>query len=161
MNRAFFTIFLLSSILIRSIAQDSISKPYHPEADANAQITKAVQEASLNNKHVLIMIGGNWCKWCLMLTKYMAQHEVIDSVMKADYVYIHVNYSKENKNSEVMKQLEFPQRFGFPVLVVLDGTGKKIHTQNTVYFEKDESYSEEIIRDFLVDWNYKSLHPVE
>ena len=35
-----------------------------------------------------------------------------------------INYSKENKNPETMALLEYPQRFGFPVLVVLDAAGK-------------------------------------
>lgn len=158
------TLILVVSLVLVKLqinAQDTLVKPYQPEADAKMQIAKAVEEAKFTNKHVLVMVGGNWCKWCLLLTKYMNQHESIDSIINADYIYIHVNYSKENKNPEIMRQLEYPQRFGFPVLVILDENGRRLHTQNTVYLEKDESYSEETIKDFLLDWNYQSLHPVE
>ena len=35
---------------------------YHPDMDAKAQIQKAVAEAKSGNKHVFLMVGGNWCK---------------------------------------------------------------------------------------------------
>jgi thioredoxin-related protein len=150
---------ILTFIFIITNGQDSLLVPYNADTDAKLQISKAVELANSENKNVLIMIGGNWCKWCIRLTQFMAGHEAIDSVLKADFVYIHINYSKENKNPEIMKELEYPQRFGFPVLVIIDGNGKRLHTQNSLYLEKDDSYDEKIIKDFLLDWNYRALHP--
>lgn len=164
MKKALLSILILISLIFNCYGQDSLLRPYRIDADAKMQIAKASEQANLSQKHVLIMVGGNWCKWCIMLTKFMAEHETIDSILNADFIYIHINYSKESKetrNPEVMKQLEYPQRFGFPVLVILDGNGKRLHTQNTAYLEKDESYCEEIIKDFLLKWNYKALHPIE
>jgi thioredoxin-related protein len=161
MNKVLICLIFLNLTFFKAFGQDTLIKPYNPEADAKLMINKAVEEAKASQKHVLIMVGGNWCKWCIRLTKFMDENAKIDSVLKADFIYIHVNYSKENKNPEVMKQLEYPQRFGFPVLVILDGNGKRLHTQNSLYLEKDESYNDEVIVNFLLDWNYNALHPVE
>jgi len=132
---------------------------YNPDANAMEQIRQAVEKGSLENKHVLIQVGGNWCPWCIKLYNFIEEHPSLDSLVTADYVLIHVNYSKNNKNPEVMAMLDYPQRFGFPVLVILDGSGKRLHTQNTAYLEKGESYNEEKIREFLLDWNPAAVNP--
>ena len=49
---------------------------------------------------------------------------------------VRVNYDPKNKNEEVLAELGYPQRFGFPVFVILDANGNRIHTQNSVFFGK-------------------------
>jgi thiol:disulfide interchange protein len=132
---------------------------YDPGADAHQQIERAVEKAGLENKHVLIQVGGNWCSWCRKLHAFIAEHESIDSLIHADYVLIRVNFSKENKNMDVMQDLEYPNRFGFPVLVVLNSEGRKIHTQQTDFLEDNDTFSEEKIREFLLNWNAKAMNP--
>lgn len=79
------------------------------------------------------------------------------TIILADYVPIRVNYSKENKKSEAMERLGFPDRFGFPVLVILDGRGDRLHIQDTWYLEQEDGYSEEKIKRFLLNWNMKAV----
>jgi thioredoxin-related protein len=130
---------------------------YHPEIDAKKQMMDAVSQAKSNNKHVLLMVGGNWCKWCRMFEKFLHTDAQLDSAVNANFVFEHINYSKENKNEELLKQLEFPQRFGFPVFVILDGNGKRIHTQNSGYLEEGEGYSKEKVIEFFNQWSVASL----
>lgn len=130
---------------------------YHPELDARKQMTDAVSQAKLNDKHVLLMVGGNWCKWCRMFEKFLHDDTQLDSALNANFIFEHINYSKENKNEEVLKQLEFPQRFGFPVFVILDGNGKRIHTQNSSYLEEGEVYSKDKVIEFFNQWSVASL----
>lgn len=136
-----------------------VIKIYNPQANALNQINMAIDKAGAENKHVLIQMGGNWCPWCIKLHNFIEEHAEIDSIVRTDYVFILVNYSKENKNPEAMALLEYPQRFGFPVLVVLDGEGKRLHTQNTLYLEEDEYYNEKRLKDFLLDWNTVAVDP--
>jgi hypothetical protein len=89
----------------------------------------------------------------------MKEHPAIDSLLQADYVVLKVNFSKENRNPEAMQFLGFPQRFGFPVLVILDGNGNRIHTQNTAYLEQDQSYHPKEIISFLKAWNRNAIDP--
>jgi len=132
---------------------------YHPEADAKKQIADAVIQSKKESKQVLLMVGGNWCRWCIMFQKFITADASIDSLIKADYVMEHINYSKEYKNLEVLKALDFPQRFGYPVFVILDGNGKRIHTQNSAYLEYGEGYSKERTMEFLSQWNKHALDP--
>jgi uncharacterized protein YyaL (SSP411 family) len=149
---------MLFFITVGLYAQEKV-QIYNPLADARHDLQQAIQLAGEENKHVLVQIGGNWCPWCIKLHDFFASETVIDSILKADYILIRINYSKENKNPEIMARLGFPQRFGFPVLVVLDALGNRLHTQNTAYLEKDKGYDAEKMKRFLLDWNRAAIDP--
>ena len=71
-----------------------------------------------------------------------------------------LNYSKENKNLAVLKTLDYPQRFGFPVIVITDAAGNRLHTQNSWYLEDEkESYDREKFVSFLNSWTVKATDP--
>ena len=146
-----------------AVAQKDSILIYHPEANAKEELNSAIAQAKENNKHVLIMVGGNWCRWCRMFEKFIAKHRdenaKVDSSINSGFVFLHINYSKENKNLEVLSSLSFPQRFGFPVFLVLDAQGTRLHTQNSAYLEEGEGYSEQKIIDFLSHWNPAAMDP--
>jgi thioredoxin-related protein len=139
------------------------SKPYNPSSDAKADLKKAIETAKKENKHVLIQVGGNWCSWCLRFHAMATGAAQVDSIIKKDYVYLLLNYSKENKNLDLMEQLQYPNRFGFPVFVILDGNGKEIHIQDSGLLEyrdpKVKGYDTTKVVTFLKQWNTKALDP--
>ena len=154
---------LLVSILIFisvSLSAQEKVQIYDPLADARQDLLLTIQQAKQVNKHVLVQVGGNWCPWCVRLHGFFQSEPTIDSILTADYILVKVNYSKENKNPEVMAQLGYPQRFGFPVLIVLDGQGNRLHTQDTGYLELDKGYDAEKVKKFLLGWNRNSIDPV-
>jgi thioredoxin-related protein len=153
--------FLFCMVTFLGFSQVEKPKIYNPAADAKADIQTAINKASAENKHVLLQIGGNWCPWCIKLHKVFNTEQKIDSVLKADYVFVLVNYSKENKNPEVMESLEFPQRFGFPVLVVLDAKGKRLHTQDSGLLESGDGYDSKKVLGFLKGWGPGVLDPLK
>jgi thioredoxin-related protein len=157
--RTIISLSLLFLLVSNLTGQNEDSQIYNPVTNANKQIQTAIDIAGGNNKHVLIQVGGNWCPWCIKLHNFIYDHNELDSLIKADFVYILVNYSKENKNMDVMARLGNPQRFGFPVLVILDDNGSRIHTQNTAYLEEEKTYNEKKIREFLLNWNSKAIDP--
>lgn len=134
---------------------------YHPEADARQQVNDAIAQAKEQNKHVFLFIGGNWCGWCRKFYKFSTDDFQIDSLMKADYVVTHINFSKENRNLPLMQELDFPQRFGFPVFVILNAEGNRIHTQNSGYLEEGEGYSKKKVMEFLQQWSPAALEPTQ
>jgi len=145
--------FMLSS----NFAQNT--KLYNPEADVSAAISQGIIKAKAENKHLLLQIGGNWCPWCIKFHKFCADDQDISTVIGKNYITIKVNYSKENRNITELKKLDYPQRFGFPVFVILDSDGKRIHTQNSSYLEEDKGYSKKKVLDFLNQWTPAALNP--
>jgi hypothetical protein len=79
--------------------------------------------------------------------------------LTANYVFLLINYSRENKNMDLMKQFKFPQRFGFPVLLVLDADGNLLHTQDSGLLELEKGYDPEKVKTFLKNWTVKALDP--
>ena len=135
-------------------------KLYKPEEKADAEIAKAVKEAKAEGKHVFIQVGGNWCIWCARFNDFINADKQIDSSVNAGYVVYHMNYSPENKNEALLAKYGYPQRFGFPVFLILDGKGNLIHTQNSGYLEDGKkSYDRGKVLGFFNDWSPKALDP--
>ena len=132
---------------------------YHPERNAFEQVKQAEITAKKEGKHVFLIIGGNWCRWCRMFDTFSKAELSVDSTFNVNYVVEHINYSKENKNDSLMQLLEFPQRFGFPVFVIIDTNGKRLHTQSTGYLEQGEGYDKEKVIEFLNQWTPEAMNP--
>lgn len=130
---------------------------YDPAEDAGARLASAVSQANAQDKHILVQIGGNWCPWCIRFHHFVHADEVADSLLRADYVVVLLNYSKENKNLPLLARFGYPQRFGFPVFVVLDGEGNRLHTQDSGLLESGEGYDPRKVRDFLRNWSPAAL----
>ena len=156
MIKKFFATLLFTAFLFFASAQSEF-KLYNAEENAMEQMKNATTQAGKENKHVLLIIGGNWCKWCKLFDEFSHKTFQVDSMLNADFIVEHINFSKENKNLQAMQALEFPQRFGFPVFAIMDGTGKRIHTQQTGYLEEDKGYSKEKVVEFLQQWSPAAL----
>jgi thioredoxin-related protein len=141
--------------------QAQTTKPtiYHPEEDAKASIAKAVEKAKASGKHVFLQLGGNWCVWCIRFHEMVQGNAELKKLMESEYEVLHVNYSPENKNEDVLAALDFPQRFGFPVFVILDENGKRIHTQNSAYLEEGNGHDPKKVEEFFKSWTKKSVTP--
>jgi thioredoxin-related protein len=135
---------------------------YKPEENAEQEIAQAVKKAKTDGKHVLIQVGGNWCIWCARFNDFISSDKTSDSLMKANYVVYHLNYSGENTNEKLLAKYRYPQRMGFPVFLILDGEGKLLHTQNSGYLEDGKkSYNRAYVISFLTEWSPAALNPAQ
>jgi len=146
------------------LAQNQV-QPYNPNQDAHADLKKAIEQAKKEDKHVLIQFGGNWCPWCMRFHALVKGVPKVDSLMKENYIYFLLNVPKEKEKRDyaLFREFEFPNRFGYPVFVILDKTGKPIHTQDSDAFEypsKDiKGYDTTKVIRFLNMWTVKALDP--
>lgn len=153
---------ILLVIVILSVANifAQENKLYNPAANASADIDAAVKKAAAENKFVLIQAGGNWCSWCIEFAHFSKADRQLDSAINSSFVWYDLNYSKENKNEVLFAQYGYAQRFGFPVFIILDGKGQRIHTQNSEYLEDGKkSYDQKKVLNFLEQWSPKALAP--
>lgn len=157
------TICLLALLFVslNNYAQTDTTKPkiYNPADNADKEIATAVAKAKVENKHVLLQIGGNWCIWCVRFHNLVTKDDSLSKLVADNYVVVHVNYSPENRNKAVLAKLDYPQRFGFPVFVMLDGNGKRLHTQNSAYLEEGKGHSKAKVAEFLKHWSPAALDP--
>ncbi len=166
------TLILLVSISfsISSFAQETKAKKlklvkpkkeklYDPTADAKADIAVAVEKANKEGKHVLIQFGGNWCGWCILFHDKVEANDTLRTAMNESYVTVLVNWSMENQNEEIFEKYGHPERFGFPVFIVLDAEGNRLHTQNSAYLEEGSGHSTRKVLEFFRHWSPAALDP--
>jgi thioredoxin-related protein len=132
---------------------------YRPTENAKEALGKVIKQAQKESKNVLVQIGGNWCIWCARFDDMVSKDQQLDSAMNANFKVYHLNYSKENKNNELLATYQFPQRFGFPVFLILNEKGELLHTQNSWYLEADKAYNKEKTMAFFNDWSKDALDP--
>lgn len=128
----------------------SLEKPYNPEDNAQESINKLVTKAKKEKKHVILQAGGNWCSWCLLFNDFTKTNKKVSSYLKNNYLYYHLNTSKENKNEEVFKKYApNGDQLGYPFFIVLDGNGKVVTIQESGSLEQGKGYNESKVLDFL------------
>ena len=137
----------------------SAQKSYDENENAKEKIDTAIKQAQKENKHVLIQMGGNWCKWCLRFDEFVKNNNEISKVLEENYIVLHINHNK--KDIETLERLEHPERFGFPVIIILDENGKRLHTQNSYYLEEGESYHAKKVLSCFKDWTPKAIKSIK
>ena len=110
---------------------------YDPKRNAEDDLKATVAKAKAEGKHVLIQVGGDWCSWCHLMSKYFRENEKVAKVLSKDFLIVKVNFSDENKNEEFLSK--FPRISAYPHLFVLDLDGMLLHSQNTADLEQTTS----------------------
>ena len=146
-------------------AQTALKKVYNENINPLEQIDQAALKAKASGKFVVCQVGGNWCIWCLRFADFITNDTTISKVINENFEYIHVNYNprksggeeKQKQAAALMKRLDNCGRFGYPVFVVLDETGKVIHIQDSGLLEKEQSYDQEKVLQFFKNWTPKAV----
>jgi thioredoxin-related protein len=149
-----------------SNAQTALKKVYNEDINPVEQIDQALAQAKAEGKYVVCQVGGNWCPWCLRFADFITNDSTISQVIDQNYVYIHVNYNprkdedaaRAQLTKAMLQRLNNPVRFGFPVFVVLDESGKVIHTQDSSFLEEGNGYNQEKVLRFFNCWTPKAVN---
>jgi thioredoxin-related protein len=118
--------------------------------DAAADVAHAVVLAKAAGKRVIVDVGGEWCSWCHVLDRFIAANDGVRALVARHYVWVKVNYSKENRNEPFLSR--WPRIRGYPHLFVLDANGALVHSQDTGVLEAGDGYDEARFRAFLERW---------
>ncbi len=131
-------------------AAQSLPARFDPARDAAADVATAVAQARAQGKRVLVDVGGEWCPWCHILDRFVEANADVRSLRDAGYVWVKVNWSKENKNEALLSR--WPKVQGYPHLFVLDGDGRLLHSQETGSLESGKDYDRAKFVAFLKAW---------
>ena len=145
-----------------AVAQENATpkKVYNEEINPLEQIDQALAQAQAEGKFVICQVGGNWCPWCLRFAEFITTDSTINAVGGENFVYIHVNYHPRKSaewSAAMMKRLNNPERFNFPVFVVLDEQGNVLHIQDSSYLEEGKGYNKEKVLRFFQNWTPKAV----
>lgn len=156
MKRHIIIAMFAAMLTLSASAQSNLKKIYNEEADQVEQLDNALKQAKKEGKFVISQVGGNWCRWCLMFADFVEKDAELTKFIDENFVFIHSNYNPRERADEkalaMLKKLGNPERFGFPVFVVLDETGKVLHTQDSSYLEEGNGYSRDKVVRFFQNW---------
>ena len=156
MKRHLIVTAIAALLALTASAQSDLKKIYDENTDPVEQIDKAVRQAKKEGKFVISQVGGNWCRWCLMFADFVEKDAELTQFIDENFVFIHSNYNPRErageKTLEMLKKLGNPERFGFPVFVVMDQTGKVIHTQDSSFLEEGNGYNKDKVMRFFSNW---------
>ncbi len=138
---------LCFAFLSVTAASQDLPAKFDPQRDATKDIASATALAKSQGKRVLVDVGGEWCRWCHILDRFLAAQTEIKAVLDSRYVTVKVNWSPENKNEAVLSR--WPKIKGYPHLFVLDSDGKMLHSQDTGSLEAGDSYDAAKVLAFL------------
>ena len=127
---------------------------YDVNADGKKQIEAALAKAQNENKNVILKFGANWCGWCHLLSDLFKGDPEVSKVLNDNYVLVLIDVDKGH-NEDVVKKYGNPTQHGLPVLVVLDKSGKQLHTQDTALLEEGKRHSPAKVKAFLEKWKPK------
>ena len=120
--------FALTVFSLSTFAQQLPVK-FDPQRDAARDVRTATTLAKAQGKRVIVDVGGEWCKWCHFLDKFIDANTDVKAALDKNFVWVKVNWSPDNKNVDLLAQ--WPKVKGYPHLFVLDAEGKLLHSQNT------------------------------
>lgn len=142
----------LSALLIAAYASvaAAVDAGFDPKRDAESDVARAVQVAKREGKRVLVEVGGEWCAWCKIMDRFFAANDRVRTLRDAHYVWVKVNWSKENRNEALLSR--WPKIDGYPHIFVLDADGSLLHSQDTSLLEQGRGYDVARFVAFLERW---------
>jgi len=153
--------FLFNSIDASAQTNNTVSekrvleKPYNPNDNAQQKIDALLKQAKKEKKNVILQAGGNWCSWCLLFNDFIKTNTKVKKELQSNFLYYHLNFSKENKNEAVFKKYApNGDKLGYPFFIVINSRGKVLKVQESGSLEEGKGYNEAKVLNFL-----KSVKP--
>jgi hypothetical protein len=138
-----------------ALAQQKKDIGYDSHANAFEQLDAAVAKAAADDKLLLLISGGDWCKWCHYLAAFLERETALDAALHEVFVVQKVYVGDENMNKEFFARL--PTAAGAPHFWVLSSKGELLASQDTLPLEDGaQSYDRAKFSGFIEQWRSRS-----
>ena len=131
---------------------------YDPKADPFEQYQQAIATAEASNKLVLIIAGGDWCRWCHVLNRFVEKNADVERSLSDTFVVMKVYVGPGNYNEMFFSQL--PQAYGAPHFWIVSPEREVLASQSTAKLEKGKStYDKASFLAFIDHWRKSAIAP--
>jgi len=117
------------------------SQHYDPVRDPNVDLQAAMHAATEMDKSIFMLVGGDWCSWCYVMTRFFAQETELQRDLLENYELLKINMSESNPNVSFLAG--YPEIEGYPHIFILSASGELMHAQDTFALQAGEEYSVE------------------
>lgn len=134
-------------------AADNVDRPaiYDPGLDVKTAIKTAMGQSAKENKHILLMFGGNWCPWCHKLHHLFDSNKTIKDYLAKHFILILVDVGEKADEPLNRDLVDFyrVKGFGYPSLAVVSPYGRVLSAQSTGVLENDKAHDPARVLGFL------------
>ena len=148
---------VLISVLLFSFNGWTITdyEPYDENADALENISMALKNAKLENKYVLLQMGGNWCPDCRTLGEYFSRPD-IKQWLDNRLILVSIDVGEWNRNLDIVEEYGNPISEGIPALVLLNSNDEVMLATLAGELASARSMS----KDDLIEWLQYKIDPL-
>lgn len=130
---------------------------YDPAADAFGQYHEAIATAEAQGKLVLIIAGGDWCRWCYVLDRFLSRNDEVRAQLEDAFIVMKVYVGDENYNEDFFAQL--PRAYGAPHFWIVSPDRVVLASQSTGALERGRNgYDKAAFLDFIQRWKEHATH---
>ena len=101
---------------------------FNPSRDATADVDAALAAAQVSGRHVMLIMGGDWCHDSMALADSFAT-ERFQSMLDARYelVWIHVPHDIADRSTVIARRFGLDSIVGTPTVLILNPSGQAIN----------------------------------
>ena len=141
---------MMLSLITQAAGTTPTEKPsiYNADGKGLERIEQALVLAQMDNKRVLLQIGGDWCSWCHKLYNLLQQDDTLRAPLRSEYVLVMI----DNQADKAVLEKWNIHPSGYPYLVVLDANSTKLTEQETGSLEIGQRHDPAKVKAFLEQW---------
>ncbi|MEQ1687752.1 MAG: thioredoxin family protein [Sphingopyxis sp.] len=101
---------------------------FNSARDADADVNGALATAQENGKHVMIILGGDWCHDSMALADmFHSPRFAAMLAVRYELVWVHVPRSMEERDATLARRFGLDSIEGTPTVLILDSQGMAIN----------------------------------
>jgi thioredoxin-related protein len=127
-----------------------VNESYDWRASPYRDLERAIEQASAQNKRILVVVGGDWCGWCEILDRFLVRDADARTAFERSFVVLKVNMSSQNQNAAFLSG--FPDSRGYPDFFILESNGAYLGRQRTDVLEAERDYDRARMVAFAERW---------
>lgn len=132
-----------------SSGEPDYSKKYDPTRDAFADLDDAREKAKKENKNILIIVGGEWCRWCHALDEYISSNREVRGALLEKYVVLKIGINQSGEITPLLDTL--PEFVGTPHFYFMSSSGRLRRAVSSTAIETNDSYDQRKFIDLLIE----------
>jgi len=134
--------FHIEKLPIKSTTYDKNRNPYQ-------YFSIVMKKAKKSGKKILMIVGGDWCKWCGQLDNFFDDHAKIAEEFYGSFEVVRVYYGKGISKEGKSLLRQFPPLKGTPHFYLLNSNSKLLKSIDTAYMERGFSYNKRAVIEFI------------
>jgi hypothetical protein len=122
-----------------------------PSYNATQDLQQAVKIAQNTHKKIFLIVGGDWDEWTrkadVLLKNWVNNSDKLH--------YLRINFSPSNKNKAILDSLQCPRNQGYPMILILDESGRTLQTYSIANFRvlQTMDYDKDRLQAFVQQCN--------